>query len=205
MMNGHCHIWCHMRSIILYESLPSQAFGGMQRQPEAVPPHTPASGTALGSAHAPEFGRHSAGHILQHPAPPPTPHMMYDNTHTAFQLPGQRARSTPVHLAPQHQVPMSNGASCLGKRPAPDADEVVQQELPEDQIVREGRVLTHKVREAARRERVVSSLTILRELLSLPHSSAKDVVLENAVRHIKAFNKFINQLPAEAVGEDAPK
>jgi hypothetical protein len=100
---------------------------------------------------------------------------------------------------------MSNGASCLGKRPAPDADEVVQQELPEDQIVREGRVLTHKVREAARRERVVSSLTILRELLSLPHSSAKDVVLENAVRHIKAFNKFINQLPAEAVGEDAPK
>ena len=83
--------------------------------------------------------------------------------------------------------------------------EGVQQELPEDQKVREDRVLTHKVREAARRERVDSSLTTLRELLALPHKSAKDVVLESTVRHIKTFNEFVNQLPTEAVREDAPK
>jgi hypothetical protein len=67
---------------------------------------------------------------------------------------------------------------------------------------------THKVKEAARRDRVVHSLRTLRQLLGLPQNTAKDVVLDNTVRYITTCNNFLASLPSnvalDALGQFPP-
>ena len=59
-----------------------------------------------------------------------------------------------------------------------------------------GEKANHKDKEAARRDRVVRSLHVLRQMLGLPKNTAKDVVLDNTVRYITVCNEFLSNLPA---------